>query len=101
MEMVKELEITDLKPSDIANMIEGEISVLLPNKRNSNCSVITMTTTTNHHFHSASSRSSSQGSISGSDSRADDLLNGDYWLHGMSSLSLPLYCSSYCGSVQV
>ncbi|XP_028214497.1 probable serine/threonine-protein kinase WNK4 isoform X2 [Glycine soja] len=95
MEMVKELEITDLKPSDIANMIEGEISVLLPNKRNSNCSVITMTTTTNHHFHSASSRSSSQGSISGSDSRADDLLNGDYWLHGDVLDDASSICSSH------
>ncbi|KAL5170123.1 putative serine/threonine-protein kinase WNK5 [Glycine soja] len=83
MEMVKELEITDLKSSDIANMIEGEM--------NSNCSNTSHTFNYHddnhnecprHHFHSASSPSSSQGSISGSVSRADGLLNEDYWLHG-------------------
>ncbi|KAH1159667.1 hypothetical protein AAZX31_11G185800 [Glycine max] len=80
MEMVKELEITDLKSSDIANMIEGEIHTFNYHDDNHNeCP--------RHHFHSASSRSSSQGSISGSVSRADGLLNEDYWLHGNSICS--------------
>lgn len=98
IEMVKELEITDLKPSDIASMIEGEISVLLPNWRNSNNPDTFHTFRYNddmdngdphHHFHSISSCSSSQESTRGSVSRVDDLLNGYHWLHGMSPLSLP------------
>ncbi|CAJ1960562.1 unnamed protein product [Sphenostylis stenocarpa] len=86
MEMVKELEITDSNPSDIASMIEGEISVLLPNWKNSNCPDTCHTFSYNddkddedpyHHFHSVSSCSSSQESIPGSVSRGDD-----FWLHG-------------------
>ena len=77
--------------------------LMLLNKRNSNCSNTSHTFNYHddnhnecprHHFHSASSRSSSQGSISGSVSRADGLLNEDYWLHGKFSLSPPLYCIS-------
>lgn len=98
IEMVKELEITDLEPSDIARMIEGEISVLLPNWRNSNCPDSCHTFSykddkdnedPQHHFHSISSCSSSLESILGSVNRVDDLLNGYNWLHGMSPLSLP------------
>ncbi|TKY47245.1 serine/threonine-protein kinase WNK4 [Spatholobus suberectus] len=104
IEMVKELEITDLKPSDIANMIEGEISVLLPNRRNSNCSDTCHTFSYHdddddegprHHFHSVSSCSPSQESISGSVSRADDLLNGYYWLHGDMHDDASSICSSH------
>ncbi|XP_061353155.1 probable serine/threonine-protein kinase WNK4 [Gastrolobium bilobum] len=89
MEMVKELEITDWEPFEIANMIEGEISVLLPNRRNSNCSDTCHTFSyqdndddegPHHHFHSISSCSSSQESISGLISRADDISNEHYWL---------------------
>jgi len=96
--MVKELEITDLKPSDIASMIEGEISVLLPNWRNSNCPDTWHAFSYNddkdnedphHHFHSVSSCSSSQESTPGLVIRVDDLLNGCHWLHGMSPLPLP------------
>ncbi|BAT88248.1 serine/threonine-protein kinase [Vigna angularis] len=91
IEMVKELEITDLEPSDIARMIEGEISVLLPKWRNSNCPESCHTYSYNddkdnedpqHHFHSISSCSSSLESILGSVNRVDDLLNGYHWLNG-------------------
>ncbi|XP_027933031.1 probable serine/threonine-protein kinase WNK4 isoform X2 [Vigna unguiculata] len=90
IEMVKELEITDLKPSDIARMIEGEISVLLPNWRNSNCPDTCHTFSYNDDkdnedphrlFRSISSCSSSLESTLGSASRVDDLLNGYHWLH--------------------
>ncbi|KAK7301577.1 hypothetical protein RJT34_12444 [Clitoria ternatea] len=104
MEMVKELEITDLEPSDIANMIEGEISVLLPNRgRNSNSSDTFHAFSyrddddegPRHHFHSVSSCSSSQESISGSASRADDLSNGHYWLHDDMLDDTSSRCSSH------
>lgn len=93
MEMVKELEITDWEPSEIANMIEGEISVLLPNRRNSNCSYTCHTLNyqdddgdgvCRRHFPSVSSCSSSQESISGTVDRANDTSNGYCWFHGMS-----------------
>ncbi|KAL2333062.1 hypothetical protein Fmac_014275 [Flemingia macrophylla] len=104
MEMVKELEITDLKPADIANMIEGEISVLLPNRRNSNRSDTCHTFSYGdhgddegpcHHFHSDSSCSSTQESVPGSISRAEDLLNGYYWLHGDIYDDASSMCSSH------
>ncbi|RDY00021.1 putative serine/threonine-protein kinase WNK4, partial [Mucuna pruriens] len=103
MEMVKELEITDLKPSDIANMIEEEISVLLPN-RGSNCSDTCHTFSYHdddddegprHHFHSVSSCSSPQESIPGSASKADGLLNGYYWLQGDIHDDASSICSSH------
>ena len=37
-EMVKELEIADWEPFEIANMIDGEVSALLPHRWPSNCS---------------------------------------------------------------
>ncbi|XP_027336008.1 probable serine/threonine-protein kinase WNK4 [Abrus precatorius] len=104
MEMVKELEITDLEPSDIANMIEGELSVLLPNRRNSNYSDTCHTFSyqdddedegPRHHFHSFSSCSSSQESISGPVNRADDLSNGYYWLHDDMLDDASSRCSSH------
>lgn len=104
IEMVKELEITDLKPSDIANMIEGEISLLLPNRRNHNCSDTCDTVNYHddgddeghrHHLRSVSSCSSSQESISGSGNRANDSLNGYYWLHGDTHDDASSLCSSH------
>ena len=96
MEMVKELEITDWEPFEIANMIEGEISELIPSGRKSNCSDTCHIFSyqddddegPRHHFRSGSSCSSSQESISGLVSKADEISNGYYWLHGMFSLSL-------------
>ncbi|KAL9320131.1 hypothetical protein ACSQ67_011970 [Phaseolus vulgaris] len=107
IEMVKELEITDLKPSDIASMIEGEISVLLPNWRNSNCPDTWHTFSYNddkdnedphHHFHSVSSCSSSQESTPGLVIRVDDLLNGCHWLHGDGLDDASSICSSHGNS---
>ncbi|XP_019432312.1 PREDICTED: probable serine/threonine-protein kinase WNK4 isoform X2 [Lupinus angustifolius] len=82
MEMVKELEISDWEPFEIANMIEGEISALLPQRRESNCSDACHTFSyqvdddegPHHHFRSFSSCSSSQESITG-------LVSGNYWPH--------------------
>ncbi|KAK9057521.1 hypothetical protein SSX86_022357 [Deinandra increscens subsp. villosa] len=60
-EMVKELEITDWDPSDISDMIEGEISGLIPTWNNLNQDEDDHS----HTFHSFSSSSSSQLSFSG------------------------------------
>ncbi|XP_022632851.1 probable serine/threonine-protein kinase WNK4 isoform X3 [Vigna radiata var. radiata] len=107
IEMVKELEITDLEPSDIARMIEGEISVLLPNWRNSNCPDSCHTFSykddkdnedPQHHFHSISSCSSSLESILGSVNRVDDLLNGYNWLHVLFAGDIADDGSSICSS---
>ncbi|XP_076922361.1 putative serine/threonine-protein kinase WNK4 isoform X1 [Bidens hawaiensis] len=61
-EMVKELEITDWDPCDISDMIEGEISGLIPDWNNINQDEDDHS----HSFHSFSSSSSSQLSFSGS-----------------------------------
>ncbi|KAJ0809473.1 putative protein kinase WNK-NRBP family [Helianthus annuus] len=61
-EMVKELEITDWDPSDISDMIEGEISGLVPNWNHLNQDEADHS----HSLHSFSSSSSSQLSFSGS-----------------------------------
>ncbi|KAI7753459.1 hypothetical protein M8C21_007454 [Ambrosia artemisiifolia] len=60
-EMVKELEITDWDPSDISDMIDGEISGLVPNWNNLHQDEADHS----HSFHSFSSSSSSQLSFSG------------------------------------
>ncbi|OIW02609.1 hypothetical protein TanjilG_24060 [Lupinus angustifolius] len=82
-EMVKELEIADREPFEIANMIEGEISTLLPHNREINRSDACNTFSyedddydngPHHHYRTFSSCSSSQESISGLDS-------GNYWPH--------------------
>lgn len=94
-EMVKELDITNWDPSEIATMIEAEISMLLPDRTNSyqddenNASPRRY-----HHFPSVSSVSSSQESLSGAVNRANDISNGYRWHHGTSSFSLHKLC---CG----
>ncbi|CAH9074848.1 unnamed protein product [Cuscuta europaea] len=74
-EMVKELEFTDWKPSEIANMIDGEITGLVPQWRKWNQfesadhhNVLNYKDDDNdyhHPFWSVSSSASSQGSVSG------------------------------------
>ncbi|XP_057430013.1 probable serine/threonine-protein kinase WNK4 [Lotus japonicus] len=102
-EMVKELEIADWEPSEIASMIEGEISLLLPNRRNSNCSHICHTFSypdddddegPHHRFNSASC-SSSQESISGLAIRADEISNEHCWLHDDMHDDASSQCSSH------
>ncbi|KAL1332421.1 hypothetical protein HN51_061229 [Arachis hypogaea] len=83
VEMVRELEISDWEPSEIAYIIEAEISELMPNVRRSNCSDTCHTFDDDYDrprrlFCSGSSCSSSQESIS----KADEIPNhGYYWLH--------------------
>ncbi|GLU11978.1 hypothetical protein SLE2022_286910 [Rubroshorea leprosula] len=74
MEMVKELEITDWEPFEIAEMIDGEISGLIPQWKKPDFTHCEAYHTFNyqeddgvphHPFNSFSSRSSSQLSLSG------------------------------------
>lgn len=76
MEMVKELEIADWEPFEISDMIEGEISALVPHWRRGELSHSETYHTFNyqddddddgphHPFHSFSSFSSSEVSASG------------------------------------
>lgn len=99
MEMVKELEIADWDPFEIANMIDREISALLPHRWQNKC-LDTFHTFSykdddgdepHHHFRSLSSCSSLQESIPDLVSKAEEISNRYYWLHGMSSLSIPSY----------
>lgn len=99
-EMVKELEIEDGEPYEIANMIDREISALLPHRRQSSCSDAFHTFNyldddcdddePHHHFRSFSSSSSFQESMSDLVSKAEEISSGYYWLHGMYSWSISL-----------
>ncbi|MED6121146.1 Serine/threonine-protein kinase wnk4 [Stylosanthes scabra] len=100
MEMVKELEISDWEPSEIAYMIEAEISELMPNVRKSNCSESCHTFSyededdyegPRRHFRSGSSCSSSQESIS----KADEIPNAYYCLHDDAHDDASSRCSSH------
>lgn len=86
LEMVKELEITDWEPYEIAEMIDGEISALVPLWKKSDFPRNEAYSTFNfqedddgshHPFYSFSSCSSSQVSLSGLMTRGGD------WLQGM------------------
>ena len=99
--MVKELDITDWEPFAIANRIEREISALLPDRKNRDYSDAYHTFSyqddddddddrPRHHFHSLSSCSSSVESIPSLFTRAEEMANGHYWLHGMSLVPLIL-----------
>ncbi|XP_019248225.1 PREDICTED: probable serine/threonine-protein kinase WNK4 isoform X3 [Nicotiana attenuata] len=92
-EMVKELDITDWKPHEIANMIDGEISGLVPQWKKWNqfesadYHVLSYKDDDNDHhnpFQGFSSCSSSQVSLSGllSSQVIDTNTNGPHWLHG-------------------
>lgn len=73
IEMVKELEISDLEPLEIAQMIEKEISALVPNWKDWDTSQCPQQhsfryeeeddISIHHPFFSSSSRSSSHGSL--------------------------------------
>ncbi|KAM7521989.1 hypothetical protein LguiA_011891 [Lonicera macranthoides] len=91
-EMVKELEITDWEPLEIADMIEGEISSLVPNWKKwphpnfDHSHILNYREDDDddhrHPFNSFSSCSSSQGSISCliTSHRMDELTHGGDWL---------------------
>ncbi|CAL5189805.1 unnamed protein product [Lathyrus oleraceus] len=89
MEMVKELEISDWDPYDIANMINREISALLPYRwKNENSDSFQTFSYQNDdidehrlHFRSISSCSSLQESIPDSACKADEISRGYYLLH--------------------
>ena len=98
MEMVRELEITDWEPFEISSMIEAEIYALLPQRRKRDCldthHMFNYQNDDNneplYHFGSLSSCSSSQESVSGMVTKAEELPYGYYWLHGLFTLSLHL-----------
>lgn len=99
MEMVKELEISDWDPYDIANMINREISALLPYRwKNENSDSFQTFSYQNDdveehrlHFRSISSCSSLQDSIPDSTCKAEEISRGYYLLHGMFSFSIPFF----------
>ncbi|KAJ9543411.1 hypothetical protein OSB04_023118 [Centaurea solstitialis] len=83
-EMVKELEITDWEPSEIADMIDGEISALIPTWNNPSQIVsLNQDEDDDHHhpFRSLSSSSSSQLSFSGmtAPQQTDGVAGGTDW----------------------
>ncbi|KAF4375591.1 hypothetical protein CsatB_030267 [Cannabis sativa] len=86
-EMVKELEITDWEPFEIAKMIQEEISSLLPHWQEETYDTINYQDNddhdgTHHPFYSFSSCSSSQASISGmiTSNGIDQMANRGDWL---------------------
>ncbi|CAB4312362.1 unnamed protein product [Prunus armeniaca] len=84
-EMVKELEITDWEPFEIANMIEGEISALVPNWKTEAYHTINYQDDDDgpqRPSHSHSSCSSSHTSLSGliSSHGINGMTNGCDWL---------------------
>ncbi|XP_062081593.1 probable serine/threonine-protein kinase WNK4 [Humulus lupulus] len=86
-EMVKELEITDWEPFEIAKMIQEEISSLLPHWQEETYDTINYHDNddndgTHHPFYSFSSCSSSQASISGliTSNGIDQMANRGDWL---------------------
>lgn len=111
--MVKELDITDWEPYEIANMIDREICALVPHKRQSSCSDGFHSFNyldddcdddgPYHHFRSFSSSSSFQESMSDLVSKAEEISSGYYWLHGMYSwsISLLMFWISYLLAPQI
>ncbi|KAI4307552.1 hypothetical protein L6164_030726 [Bauhinia variegata] len=99
-EMVKELEISDWEPFEIACMIEEEISAIMPQRRKMDNFDKYHTLNYQddddipHHFHSLSSCSSSRESISGLVTKAEEFANGYYWLHDDSLDDTSSRCSS-------
>lgn len=89
--MVKELEITDWEPFEIANMIEGEISALVPNWKTEAYHTINYQDDDDgpqRPSHSHSSCSSSHTSLSGliSSHGINGVTNGCDWLQGMAHI---------------
>ncbi|XP_024975440.1 probable serine/threonine-protein kinase WNK4 isoform X2 [Cynara cardunculus var. scolymus] len=104
-EMVKELEITDWEPSDIAGMIDGEISALMPTwndnpHRPDNSQIVNLNQDEDddhhHPFRSLSSSSSSQLSFSGmaTPQQTDGMASGTDWLQVSGTYSNLSYCSA-------
>lgn len=89
MEMVKELEISDWDPYDIANMINREISALLPHRWKNDYSDSFHTFSyqdddvdeSRLHFRSISSSSSLHESIPDFVSKSEEISHGYYLLH--------------------
>ncbi|GAU36849.1 hypothetical protein TSUD_213730 [Trifolium subterraneum] len=89
MEMVKELEIYDWDPCDIANMINREISALVPHRWKNDCSDSFHTFNYQDddvdenrlHFHSISSSSSLHELIPDFVSKNEEISHGYYLLH--------------------
>ncbi|XP_057953283.1 probable serine/threonine-protein kinase WNK4 [Malania oleifera] len=90
-EMVKELDIIDWEPLEIADMIDGEISALVPNWKKRELPHHDLYHTFNYHEdddgphhppHTFSSRSSSQASLLGfaTAQRTDEMTHGNSWL---------------------
>lgn len=90
-EMVKELDITDWRPSEIANMIDGEISGLVPGWKSDHpyqsppFSVINYQEDDYDHNNLFSSSSSSQVSALGSvaSHRRDVKPHSSHWFQGI------------------
>ena len=88
--MVKELEITDWEPFEIAEMIQGEISALLPHWQEETYDTINYKDNEDndgphHPLYSFSSSSLSQASISGmiTSHGIDQMANSCDWFQGM------------------
>lgn len=96
MEMVKELEISDWEPFEIADMIEGEISALVPNWNRSELTNHSLSfsyaeeddNVSHHTFRSVSSSSQATtlGLIS-SPRTNQNISNGFSWFPGMTRVS--------------
>lgn len=92
-EMVKELEITDWEPFEIADMIDGEISALvpqwkkwdMPQQHHYEFDYQEEDEGLNHPFHSFSSCSSSQASFPclSTSHRLDTIAQSGDWLKGI------------------
>lgn len=107
IEMVKELEITDWEPFEIADMIDKEISALVPSWKDSISAQIHEQHSFNynddydenntplHPFYSSSSQSSSQASLPGLPPFQYETSELHDWLKGMaiSFVSIPKHTS--------
>ncbi|MED6171666.1 hypothetical protein PIB30_042833 [Stylosanthes scabra] len=82
-EMVKELDIGDWEPFEIATMIDGEVSALLPQRKlmSNHDEFDDDDGGSHHHFRSFSSCSSSQESMAGLFPKSEGMHNEYYWLH--------------------
>lgn len=90
MEMVKELEISDWEPFEIADMIEGEISALVPNWNRSELSNHSLSfgyaeeddNASHHTFRSVSSSSQATLGLVTSPRTNQNISNGFSWFPG-------------------
>lgn len=97
-EMVKELEISDWEPFEIAEMIQGEISALIPHHDTFNYQDDDDENDGTHHpLYSFSSSSSSQASMSGliTSHGVDNIANPCDWLQGMTPILFLFFLTFY------